>query len=173
MGRVRKIQDKVGRVRKCRVMNPPQERIDQFWIRQTEEIIASAVRKIQDQVGRVRKIQHPVAESGNSRIMNPPQERIDQFWIRQTEEMIASAVKKIQDQVGKVRKVQDQVGRVRKQQDHEPVTGEDRPVLDQADRGDHCQRRQDYKGSGELSQENAGLDVESQDYSQPNMKSVE
>jgi hypothetical protein len=31
-------------------MNPPQERIDPFWIRQTEEIIAAAVRKVQDQV---------------------------------------------------------------------------------------------------------------------------
>jgi len=31
-------------------MNPPLERIDPFWIKQTEEIIASSVRKIQDQV---------------------------------------------------------------------------------------------------------------------------
>ncbi len=51
-----------------RIMNPPLERIDQFWIRQTEEIIASAVRKIQDQVGRVRKIQDQVAESGKFKI---------------------------------------------------------------------------------------------------------
>jgi hypothetical protein len=40
-------------------MNPPQERIDQFWIRQTDEIIASAVRKRQDQVGRVSRIMNP------------------------------------------------------------------------------------------------------------------
>ncbi len=49
-----------------RIMNPPQERIDQFWIRQTEEIIASAVRKIQDQVGRVRKIQDQVGRVRNA-----------------------------------------------------------------------------------------------------------
>ncbi len=100
-------------------MNPPQERIDQFWIRQTEEIIASAVRKIQDQVGRVRKIQEQVgrvekiqdqvSRVRKCRIMNPPQESIDQFWIRQTEEIIASAVRKVQEQVGRVRKIQDQV----------------------------------------------------------------
>ena len=36
-------------------MNPPQERIDSFWIRQTEEIIASSVRKIQDQVSRTQE----------------------------------------------------------------------------------------------------------------------
>ena len=36
-------------------MNPPQERIDSFWIRQTEEIIASSVMKIQDQVSRIQE----------------------------------------------------------------------------------------------------------------------
>jgi hypothetical protein len=82
-------------------MNPPQERIDQFWIRQTEEVIASAVRKIQDQVGRVRKIQDQVGrvrkiqdqvtESGNSRIMR--EERTVTFLIKQTVEIIVSAVR--------------------------------------------------------------------------------
>jgi hypothetical protein len=54
-------------------MNPPQERIDQFWIRQTEEIIASAVRKIQDQVGRVRKIEDQVGRVRKQQDHEPPQ----------------------------------------------------------------------------------------------------
>ncbi len=42
---------------KCRIINPLQERIDQFWIRQTEEIISTAVRIIKDQLNKDRKMQ--------------------------------------------------------------------------------------------------------------------
>ena len=31
-------------------VNPPQENIDQFWIRQTEELMAARVESIQDQL---------------------------------------------------------------------------------------------------------------------------
>jgi hypothetical protein len=46
---------------------------------------------------------------------------------------------------------------------HEPPAGEDRPVLDQADRGDHCQRRQEDTGSGGQSQEKFKIRWQSQE----------
>jgi hypothetical protein len=44
-----------------------------------------------------------------------------------------------------------------------PPPGEDRSVLDQADRGDHCQRRQEDTGSGGQSQENSRSGGQSQE----------
>ncbi len=57
MGIVRKIQDQVAESGNSRIMNPEGGEDRPFLIKQTVEIIASAVRIVKDQVNKVMKMQ--------------------------------------------------------------------------------------------------------------------